>query len=269
MGLPDEVKSIKQRQTHEVFVELDELEVHDNHLIWKERARWIKFEEDVEDNDRWSKPHIASLSFLALWEVRKGMEKGLVLLDCESFTLPGVAGDVVSAMAQEDLIRDEDRLPIMNALLLKHESDRQESDWTHLLSSAVHKPIDELHLDHEIEQEKVLFDEEELKTASKTHEKSHFFEKRLGSMKKPKIMNRIPDDAEASIVLVGKMNFLKQPVMAFVRLSEAREMGEVVSVPLPVRFIFILLGPEDSSMDYHEIGRAISTLMSNTDFHTQ
>ena len=86
VGLPDEKKMSDQRQTHEVFVELDELEVHDNHLIWKERywiifinfikiyfrARWIKFEEDVEDNDRWSKPHIASLSFLALWEVRKG-----------------------------------------------------------------------------------------------------------------------------------------------------------------------------------------------------
>ena len=70
-----------------------------------------------------------------------------------------------------------------------------------MLSSAVHKPIDELHLDYEIEQEKVLFDDEEPKTASKTH----FFEKRLGSMKKPKIMNRIPDDAEASIVLVGEI----------------------------------------------------------------
>ena len=42
VGLPDEIKSVKARQTHEVFVELDELEVHDNHLIWKERARWIK-----------------------------------------------------------------------------------------------------------------------------------------------------------------------------------------------------------------------------------
>ena len=57
--------------------------------------------------------------------------------------------------------------------------------------------------------------------------------------------------------------------MAFVRLSEARDMGEVVSVPLPVRFIFILLGPEDVTMDYHEIGRAISTLMSNHDFHNR
>ena len=47
------------------------------------------------------------------------MEKGLVVLDCESFTLPGVAGEVVTAMAKESLIRDEDRIPIMNTLLLK------------------------------------------------------------------------------------------------------------------------------------------------------
>ena len=37
VGLPDEKKMSDHRQTHEVFVELDELEVHDNHLIWKER----------------------------------------------------------------------------------------------------------------------------------------------------------------------------------------------------------------------------------------
>ena len=85
--------------------------------------------------------------------------------------------------------------------------------------------------------------------------------------KKPKIMSRIPQDSEASIVLVGKVSFLQKPVMAFVRLAEARDMGDVVSVPIPVRFIFILLGPEDGSSDFHEIGRSISTLMSNVDFH--
>ena len=69
----------QNRQPHEVFVELDELVVgNDKEVFWKEKARWIKFEEDVEDNDRWGKPHIASLSFISLWEVRKGMEKAQV-----------------------------------------------------------------------------------------------------------------------------------------------------------------------------------------------
>ena len=82
-------------------------------------------------------------------------------------------------------------------------------------------------------------------------------------------MARIPDDAEATIVLVGKVDFLEQPVMAFVRLSEARDLGDVMSLPIPVRFIFILLGPDDTTghFNYHEVGRSLSTLMSDVEFH--
>ena len=59
------------------FVELEELTCGtDNEMQWKERARWIKFEEDVEQNEQWGKPHIASLSFHSLLELRKGIESG-------------------------------------------------------------------------------------------------------------------------------------------------------------------------------------------------
>lgn len=33
------------------------------------------------------------------------------------------------------------------------------------------------------------------------------------------------------------------------------------------RFIFLLLGPKLSNIDYHEVGRSISTLMANQQFH--
>ncbi len=51
--------------------------------------------------------------------------------------------------------------------------------------------------------------------------------------------------------------------MAFVRLQEAVELESVLEVPVPVRFLFVLLGPPTTSMDYHQIGRSISTLMSD------
>lgn len=51
--------------------------------------------------------------------------------------------------------------------------------------------------------------------------------------------------------------------MAFVRLQEAVELDSVLEVPVPVRFLFVLLGPPTTSMDYHQIGRSISTLMSD------
>ena len=39
-------------------------------------ARWIKFEEDVEESETWSKPRVASLSFHSLLELRRTIEKG-------------------------------------------------------------------------------------------------------------------------------------------------------------------------------------------------
>ena len=61
-----------------MFVELDELYFGENHEYeWREKARWIKFEEDVEEGaGRWGKPHVASLSFHSLLELRRGLENG-------------------------------------------------------------------------------------------------------------------------------------------------------------------------------------------------
>lgn len=63
--------------------------------------------------------------------------------------------------------------------------------------------------------------------------------------------------------LLGSVEFLEQPAMAFVRLNEAALLESVLEVPVPVRFIFVLLGPSQSNVDYHEIGRSFATLMSD------
>lgn len=82
------------------------------------------------------------------------------------------------------------------------------------------------------------------------------------------IMKRIPEDSEATTVLVGAVGFLEQPTIAFVRLAQGILMPSITEVPIPVRFMFILLGPSDADLDYHEVGRSISTLMSNPSFHS-
>lgn len=81
------------------------------------------------------------------------------------------------------------------------------------------------------------------------------------------ILKRIPAGAEAIVVLVGAVDFLDQPTIAFVRLAEGVLMPSITEVTIPVRFMFTLLGPRNADLDYHEIGRSISTLMANTSFH--
>lgn len=73
----------------------------------------------------------------------------------------------------------------------------------------------------------------------------------------------MPGSCGDPLCLPGCVEFLDQPTMAFVRLQEAVELDSVLEVPVPVRFLFVLLGPSSTHMDYHEIGRSISTLMSD------
>ena len=56
-------------------------------------------------------------------------------------------------------------------------------------------------------------------------------------------MKKIPKGAEASNILVGEVNFLEKSFSAFIRLQEAAILGDLTEVPVPTRFLFIMLGP--------------------------
>ncbi|XP_062297868.1 anion exchange protein 2b isoform X2 [Scomber scombrus] len=280
----------QDRTPHEVFVELNELTMDKNQeMQWKETARWIKFEEDVEEEtDRWGKPHVASLSFRSLLELRKAISHGAVLLDLDQKTLPGIAHQVVEQMIISDQIKAEDRSNVLRALLLKHShpSDEKEhsspfprnisaaslgslishhhnANHTHQPEPSVTDPLmGTVHVAGEtetrIEVEKNEVQKEPIMVPGMHRSKSKH---------ELKLLEKIPENAEATVVLVGSVDFLEQPTMAFVRLQEAVELESVLEVPVPVRFLFVLLGPPTTSMDYHQIGRSISTLMSDKQFH--
>uniref|UniRef100_A0A8C5A4A8 Anion exchange protein n=1 Tax=Gadus morhua TaxID=8049 RepID=A0A8C5A4A8_GADMO len=233
----------------QVFVELNELIVEKDHeMRWKERARWIKFEEDVEEEtERWGKPHVASLSFRSLLELRRTITHGAILLDLEQNTLPGIAHLVVETMVMSDQIRAEDRSGVLRALLLKHRSDMRGDQGGLFPPQTGNRAV----------------------TAAGRERKEKRLKTMTQKLKTQKIclLAKIPKDAEAVIVLCGCVEFLEQPAMAFVRLNEAVLLESVLEVPVPVRFLFVLLGPSQNNMDYHEIGRSFSTLMSDQNFH--
>ncbi|KAM8857781.1 anion exchange protein 3 isoform 2-T2 [Synchiropus picturatus] len=276
-------KRAADKKTHELFVELNELIVEKEHeMRWKERARWIKFEEDVEEEtDRWGKPHVASLSFRSLLELRRTITQGAILLDLEQNTLPGIAHLVVETMIISDQIRAEDRACVLRALLLKHShpSDLKHKFHRHHSSSSLHGSFNHNHV-QDSNLPLVVEEPEEQQDGKGVYDpKQDVFVSLFKSLhplppgshpaaaRSMKLLAKIPKDAEAVIVLVGCVEFLEQPAMAFVRLNEAVLLESVLEVPVPVRFIFVLLGPSQSNMDYHEIGRSFSTLMSDKNFH--
>jgi sodium bicarbonate transporter 10 len=80
-------------------------------------------------------------------------------------------------------------------------------------------------------------------------------------------MRKIPPGSEADNILVGEIDFLERAISAFVRLNQACHLGDLTEVPVPTRFLFILLGPRSIPGQYHEVGRAMATLMSDEVFH--
>uniref|UniRef100_A0A672J2A0 Anion exchange protein n=1 Tax=Salarias fasciatus TaxID=181472 RepID=A0A672J2A0_SALFA len=65
----------------------------------------------------------------------------------------------------------------------------------------------------------------------------------------------------------GALDSLERPTVAFVRLKEAAALDSALEAPVPVRFVFVLIGPRKADMDYHETGRAMAALMADKVFN--
>ncbi|XP_049619006.1 solute carrier family 4 member 4a isoform X4 [Syngnathus scovelli] len=280
----------------QLFTELDELlSVDGQEMEWKETARWIKFEEKVEKGgERWSKPHVATLSLHSLFELRTCIEKGTIMLDMEASTLPQVVELITDNQVESGQLKAELKDKVMYTLLRKHRHQTKKSNLRSLadigktVSSAsrlfsnqenARSPLETsvtclssgISMEDLQSQRSISMDW--LNSPTTTHRNltssslNDISDKPEKDQLRNKFMKKLPRDAEASNVLVGEVDFLDAPFVAFVRLQQAVMLGALTEVPVPTRFLFVLLGPKGKAKSYHEIGRAIATLMSDEVFH--
>uniref|UniRef100_A0A3B4C0D1 Anion exchange protein n=1 Tax=Pygocentrus nattereri TaxID=42514 RepID=A0A3B4C0D1_PYGNA len=70
-----------------------------------------------------------------------------------------------------------------------------------------------------------------------------------------------------TLCVTGALDFLEKPTVAFVRLKDAMVLESALEAPVPVRFIFVLVGPTKSDIDYHESGRVMAALLADKVFN--
>ena len=82
-------------ESHKMFTQMAAYQSDkDGNEEWRQMARWLKFEEDVEEGgDRWSKPHVGTLSLYSLFELRSSLLRGTVLLDMNASSKTQIAGE--------------------------------------------------------------------------------------------------------------------------------------------------------------------------------
>ncbi|EEC00877.1 sodium bicarbonate cotransporter, putative, partial [Ixodes scapularis] len=288
-------------EAHPLFSEMEILCAEGEEMEWREAARWIKFEEDVEEGgDRWSKPHVSTISLHALMELRSFILNSTVMLDMEATSLENIADLVLENMVNGGQLSAGEQLERVKEVLLRrhrHQHERHRTDkgsrlplirsladigrnssksmfGTHskpavcprplpcaqrlpsrLLSSCVPLPVGLAPLMGTLPIRRAMVDASLFPHLSVRLQLNQAF------------MKKIPPGSQASNILVGEVDFLERPVAAFVRLAAAVPLGDLTEVPVPTRFLFILLGPQGNMVRYHEVGRAIAILMSDEVFH--
>ncbi|XP_028319240.1 electrogenic sodium bicarbonate cotransporter 4 [Gouania willdenowi] len=264
--------------TPTIFTEMDTLQHDGSELEWKESARWVKFEEKVEEGgERWSKPHVSTLTLHSLFELRTCLQTGSIMLDLEGYSLPQIVEEIVDGQIADGLITPDLKEKIIFVLLRKHR---------HQTKKPIHRSLADIGKSSNTTSSRSpqVNLSRSASSASGTHHSTEDLRSRQsGSLArlnntqsrsmndisdtpstdqlKNKFMKKIPRDAEASNVLVGEVDFLERPFVSFVRLAQATTLGGLTEVPVPTRFLFILLGPHGKTKSYNEIGRAIATLM--------
>ncbi|XP_042261307.1 sodium-driven chloride bicarbonate exchanger-like isoform X2 [Thunnus albacares] len=256
---------------HALFTELDEICLREGEdAEWKETARWLKFEEDVEDGgERWSKPYVATLSLHSLFELRSCIMNGTVMLDMRANSLEEIADMVLDQHEVSGPVGQDARKRIREALLKQHHHQNHKK-----LANRI--PIVRSFADIGKKQSEPHSMDKNGQTVSPQSQPANNEGKQDVSRENSAVdfskidlhfMKKIPPGAEASNVLVGELEFLDRPVVAFIRLSPAVLLNGLAEVPITTRFLFILLGPLGKGPQYHEIGRSIATLMTDEIFH--
>ncbi|XP_051496262.1 band 3 anion transport protein isoform X2 [Apus apus] len=249
---------LSRRDTHEGYVELHELVMDSRkELFWMEASHWLKLEEDFKEAGHWGQPHLSFLTYRSLLEIRRALAKGAVLLDVEATSLAAIAHVLIDQMIYEGQIKPQDRDDILRTLLLQHKHPSDAESVATLVPAQLQRSGT-----GRAEAEQPLLREHQPLEMSRLAGT----EQSPSGATKPQLQEKVPEDAEATLVLVGCAAFLEQPTLAFVRLRAAVTLDGVLDVPLPVRFLLVVLGPDTPHISYHEIGRAVATMMSERVF---
>ncbi|XP_054988342.1 band 3 anion transport protein [Sorex araneus] len=252
-----EYQTTSQPGTHEVYVELQELVMDEKNqeLRWMEAGRWVRLEENLGPDGAWGRPHLSYLTFWSLLELQRAFAKGSVLLDLQETSLAGVANQLLDRFVFEEQVRPQDRDELLRVLLLQHSHAGDLAALGGVKPTVVARSGEP--------SQPLLPQSPSLETQLFCQQGEGGGEGRSASG----VLEKLPPDSEATLVLVGRASFLERQVLGFVRLRDAVEL-DAVELPVPVRFLVVLLGPEDPHTNYTQLGRAAATLMSERVFRT-
>ncbi|KAF6778131.1 hypothetical protein AHF37_02402 [Paragonimus kellicotti] len=273
------------KRVHQVFCEMDEL-WHDSsgsgEMEWREAARWIKFEEDVEENgERWSKPYVATLPVYSVFGLRNSLANAVILIDVEANSMEQIAEIILKALVDEDHVPLKFRECLFDILLRRHVHlhERVRGRATAALPlirslADIGKRFSSRDIDKELTSQQNLGRPPatvglDHLSPTETHVQTHATDVASGIFQGKfdlHFFKKVPPGAESANILIGETVFLTAPITVFIRLRDAVILSDLTEVPVPTRFMFVHLGVAGNALKYRQVGRSMGVLMSDEVF---
>ncbi|CAF3407654.1 unnamed protein product [Rotaria socialis] len=254
----------------QVFCQLDVLCRSDetDYAYWKEKARWIRFEEIAENAlGRWSKPHVATLMQTALLNLKKLLQNGVILLNVPANDLLAVSQIISQSLLDSDYfdnIGAAERLLYILGLPHFHHYEKR-SVTKNASTVSLSKQDDENDkselgpIDRRITVAATLTatppDQEAIATDTTGQQASKEYN--------VKLQRKIGSNSEGASILICPVDFIEKETVVFVRLQKSIELPGMLEVKISSRFIVLLIGPEENEKPLLQMGRTMATILTD------
>jgi len=286
MGRAESVGGWSDQNPHApIFTELLELtEYPDGAKEWKEVARWVKYEETVEEaGNRWSKPHISTPALQGVLQLRRLLKNGIILLDLDATNFKKICNAVKDVLETQGDVTKETGGKFRDLLLFKH---RHQFEGPRKVETGLTSVIKEL-LVQKLEKKGGNRSREASRTNSRTVSRRGSMGNLLndlraengenlklqasiddGKVNRP-FLKKLPGNSEAAVVLEGRASFLQKPISVFIRLLKPVVLGDLPEVDIPTKYLYFVVGsaaPRKGDKVTCEVGRAMGTAFSDKCF---
>ncbi|TNN05886.1 Anion exchange protein [Schistosoma japonicum] len=233
-------------------------------VLWLETARWVNFEENFNEvEQRFTEAHVPPMKFSCINSFREKLSQHLKILQTDALTLGQALDEVAKYALSQNCIQGNEQYDVLRAILFAerwhpdvkgHISDAAEFDqyWAGTLPEGVNP----LSLGSKEQGASSL-----TKALSIHNESQHPYHR----YNQP-LTNCLSPGSEACSVICGLVDFLKSPILILLRLNKSIQRSCISEVDIPVRFIFIYIGPHNDELNYAELARIFAVMMTNDTF---
>ncbi|CAF4570375.1 unnamed protein product [Rotaria sp. Silwood1] len=287
----------------QIFCQLDILRRSEvDYAYWKEKARWIRFEEIAENVlGRWSKPHVATLMQTALLDLKILLQNGIILLNNPANDLPTVSQTITQSLLDSNYFDNPtyaQKLVCILGLPHFHHYEKRSATKTassiNLSKQGLHpsasfimnnlnrrdeeRDRSESSLATKPQTSSVATPIEQEETTNATQPTPKYWLKFNKNLRKSlnkilsdrdandynvKLQKKIDNKSEGASILICPLNFVERQTIVFLRLQNPVELSGMLEIKISSRFIVLLIGPEENERQLLQIGRAMATILTD------